>query len=83
MPPTIGANGRADIFWNRILLIRPKGFRFAKAAAGTLVFPGIDGQAAAIEVVIAAGKIVSTALGTIADYLAVTGHSSYCRIVVR
>ena len=61
-----------DIFWIRIFLVRPKCRRFTEATVRTLVFPGIDGQFFVFEMVVSACKIVATAFGAIADYLAVT-----------
>jgi hypothetical protein len=63
---------RIDIFWLRIFVIRPKCHRFAEATTRTLVFPGVNGQFVAVEMVIGTGKIMATALGTIADHLTVT-----------
>ena len=67
---------RIDIFWLRIFVIRPKGGRVAKTAIWAHVFPGINGQIVLFKMVIGTGKIMATALGTIADHLTVTGHAS-------
>ena len=63
---------RIDIFWLRIFLVRSKCRRFAESTVRTLMFPGINGQFFAFEMVISTHKIIATAFGAIADHFSVT-----------
>ena len=77
VPAAKRADFYVEIVGNRFFRVGPKRLRFTKAAVEAFVFPGIDREVLALEVVIAAGKLISTALRTITDRLPVLSHLSY------